>query len=273
MKRVTQLLIMATLLAGTFALTSYAQGAKVPTPTPTDPTGTTDVALLFAPLVAAATGIERTLEMSWSWIESLLLQVIAFVGMGYEWTRWAREEITRANAAVSTLAGELARLHTEKPHAPEEPDTPQEARLLQSMRDAESKLLFAQTRMASVVKNERYRRIKQALSVVAGIALGVVIAVSANLKMFALLGIGHVPAEVDLVLTGLIVGTGSAPVHSLIGILQTGKDALADTSQLLKGRYELAVNEARNPDMSTMRATDGKLSGDYQVYLNNRPNS
>jgi hypothetical protein len=273
MKRATQLLILVVLLAGTFVLTSYAQGTKVPTSAPTDSTSTTDVALLFAPLVAAATGIERTLEMSWSWIESLFVQVIAFVGMGYEWTRWAREEITRANSAVSTIAGELARLHAEKSHAPEGPDTPQETRLLQAMRDAEGKLLFAQTRMESVVKNERYRRIKQALSVVAGVAMGVVIAVSANLKMFALLGVGHVPADVDLVLTGLIIGTGSAPVHSLIGILQMGKDTLADTSQLLKGRYELAVNEARSPDLAAMRSTDGKLSGDYQVYLNKRPNS
>jgi hypothetical protein len=44
--------------------------------------------------------------------------------------------------------------------------------------------------------------------------------------MFALLGIGTIPARFDVFITGLVIGSGSYPVHSLVGILQQGKDAL-----------------------------------------------
>src|SRR5687767_15405518 len=56
--------------------------------------------------------------------------------------------------------------------------------------------------------------------------LGVIIAALAQLQMFALLGVSTVPARFDVLITGLIIGSGSYPVHSLVGILQQGKDTL-----------------------------------------------
>jgi hypothetical protein len=44
--------------------------------------------------------------------------------------------------------------------------------------------------------------------------------------MFALLGIAAVPERFDVFITGLVIGSGSYPVHSLVGILQQGKDTL-----------------------------------------------
>src|SRR4051794_39095181 len=41
-----------------------------------------DVASLLAPMLAAATGIERVLEMAWNWIESANRQLIATMGLG-----------------------------------------------------------------------------------------------------------------------------------------------------------------------------------------------
>ncbi len=41
-----------------------------------------------------------------------------------------------------------------------------------------------------------------------------------------MLGIGSVPARVDVFITGLVIGTGSYPVHSLVGILQQTKETL-----------------------------------------------
>jgi len=55
--------------------------------------------------------------------------------------------------------------------------------------------------------------------------------------------------------------------------LQSGKDALQDTSKLLQGRYEQAVNEARRPDLAAMRTSEGDLSSDYSIYLNKPPSS
>jgi hypothetical protein len=44
--------------------------------------------------------------------------------------------------------------------------------------------------------------------------------------MFAMLGIAVVPAQIDVLITGLVIGSGSYPVHSLVGILQQGKGAV-----------------------------------------------
>jgi hypothetical protein len=62
--------------------------------------------------------------------------------------------------------------------------------------------------------------------------------------MFALLGIGTVPAKFDILITGLIIGTGSSPVHSLIGILQQGKDALDSLGGFLDSRAKPAKTDS-----------------------------
>jgi hypothetical protein len=48
--------------------------------------------------------------------------------------------------------------------------------------------------------------------------------------MFALMGVKVGDPRIDVIVTGLVIGSGSAPVHSLINILQSAKDAL-DSAQ------------------------------------------
>jgi hypothetical protein len=45
-------------------------------------------------------------------------------------------------------------------------------------------------------------------------------------------------ANLDVVLTGIIIATGTGPVHSVINILQKGKEALESTSSFLEARKE-----------------------------------
>jgi hypothetical protein len=71
--------------------------------------------------------------------------------------------------------------------------------------------------------------------------LGVVIARMSELQMFALLGIGGVPANFDVLITGLVIGSGSYPVHSLVGILQQGKDTLDS----VKGYFNRSAPESQ----------------------------
>jgi len=253
------LILTATLIANAQE-TGEATVIEVGTPT------LTGIALLFAPLAAAATGVERTLEMFWNWYETLFLNLVSLIAKGREWTRWAHDEIDSANQAVNYLARDLARLRRGGTAGAVGQERGESA-LLRAMRDAEAELLSAETRLRSVLKNSRYRQIKGAVSVLAGIAMGVLIAALAKLQMFTLLGVPGVPAGIDMLITGLVVGTGSAPVHSLIGILQSSKDTLEDTSRLLQGRYELTVNEARQPDLTAMRTSAGDLSSDYKLYL------
>jgi hypothetical protein len=63
--------------------------------------------------------------------------------------------------------------------------------------------------------------------------IGTFVAVIGQLQLFAMLGVGGVPARVDVFITGLVIGSGSYPVHSLVGILQQTKDTLAGVRAFL----------------------------------------
>ena len=52
-----------------------------------------EVALLLAPLVAAAAVIERVLEMLFSWYESVILNAGSFLGLGGKYVRWAQQRL------------------------------------------------------------------------------------------------------------------------------------------------------------------------------------
>src|SRR4030095_6432765 len=71
--------------------------------------------------------------------------------------------------------------------------------------------------------------------------LGVVIAAIGQLQMFAMLGIGVVPSQIDVLITGLVIGSGSYPVHSLVGILQQSKN----TVDSVKGYFNRLSPEAQ----------------------------
>jgi hypothetical protein len=49
-------------------------------------------------------------------------------------------------------------------------------------------------------------------------------------------------ATMDVAITGVVIGTGSAPVHSLIGILQNTKEAIDQVRALAQGRSIAAIS-------------------------------
>jgi hypothetical protein len=189
------------------------------------------VALVLAPLVAAATAIERVIEMLFSWYESLVLSVGGVAGLGGSYVKWAREQVTGYRAALikTTDQGEISRL--------------------------EELLLDAQQRLEDSLKSEPYVHLKRAAAVLLSIALGLVTAFLTRLQMFSLLGIrlttvsaagaslsvSALLTTMDMVITGVVIGTGSAPVHSLIGILQNTKDAINQWRALAQGRSIAAI--------------------------------
>ena len=94
--------------------------------------------------------------------------------------------------------------------------------------DAQTRLKAAENKLAEAANSDDYKSAKGAVTIVLGLMLGVVVAAIGQLQMFALLGIEAVPTKFDVLITGLVIGSGSYPVHSLIGILQQGKDTLND---------------------------------------------
>jgi len=112
---------------------------------------------------------------------------------------------------------------------------------------AEDVLEDAQNRVVEFLKSPYWVSRKQAIATLAGIVLGLIVAFAGQIRMFGLLGIdlagittdpglARFLVGVDVAITGLVIGTGSGPVHSLITLLQNTKDAVNKAGKLWHGR-------------------------------------
>jgi hypothetical protein len=110
------------------------------------------------------------------------------------------------------------------------------------LKDAQTRLQAAEDKLAEATSSDDYKSAKSAASIILGLMLGVVVAAVGQIQMFALLGIDAVPAKFDVLITGLVIGSGSYPVHSLVGILQQGKNAL-DSLQSYWGQSDKIKKE------------------------------
>ena len=190
-----------------------------------------EVAVLLAPLVAAATAVERIIEMIFDWYESMILDLSKFPAQASDYIGWARKEVERFKDELITPKGK---------------DEQEDAFALR-LRAAEANLLKAQDRLHEYLASPTYTSMKKKISLMIGIVLGLIVAISAQIKMFTLLGI-PVPENlgfVDMIITGVVIGTGSAPVHSLIGLIQNTKDAVDGARAMWSGR---AIADIKNSD-------------------------
>ncbi|MBC7225427.1 MAG: hypothetical protein H5T59_14330 [Anaerolineae bacterium] len=228
------------------------------------------VALALAPLVAAATGIEQLLEWFFNWLESLYQGlVVAALGGVLGWYRWARDKWQAAYEGLQQAAAELRRLRGE-----EAPDEERIREWVRKSRQFEARLLAAQTRLQGVTKMPQYVRLKQGVALLAGLALGVVLALQADLRMFHMLGFSLAPGlEVwDRLITGLVTGTGSQPVHSLVKLLHQSQDALGRLRDMWQRRGEFwkatALGENAPPPVVAAELTGKMLpSPEYTLVM------
>jgi hypothetical protein len=215
MKRLVRILLLSIILSLALTAIVSAQGGTEPG---TSGAAAGGVAQLLAPLLAAATAIERVIEMVFSFGEGMWLRVAQVPEHVESYVAWARQQVKKARDDL------LNGTATEAPGAGA----------------LEDKLKDAQKRMEAILKTDPYISIKRVISLVAGIGLGLAVALLTKLRMFDLLGVhlGDTPflATMDMIVTGLVIGTGSAPVHSLIGILQKSKDAIDEARALAAGK-------------------------------------
>lgn len=217
--------VLLGIIAGTigFALTFPVIPARV-VPLATG----VDLAVVLAPIVVAALAVERMIEMFWNLVESYIRSLVAFLAGRSEWLRWANDELRAARERLEALAQEG------------DPTT-RVADMLPTSQDAFSQLIeraandvaFAEVRLNSLTSTGQYRDAKRVISITSSLVLGIIIATVVGLQMFALLGI-NVNTRVDILITGIAIGTGSTPVHSLVGILQQGKDTLEGLQKTLR---------------------------------------
>jgi hypothetical protein len=192
-----------------------------------------NLTLILAPVLAAAAGVERTLETTFNIMENSWKKLVAYLGKGLRWLNSAELEVESARqwlADVSTRYNqELRSLEIKDGMTASDLSSEMQDKIsaAKSMLDlAQTRLDDAENNLANVTSSDGYRSAKAAASIVLGLIIGVVVSTLGQLQMFAMLGIGSVPARVDVFITGLVIGTGSYPVHSLVGILQQTKETL-----------------------------------------------
>ncbi|MBE0669689.1 MAG: hypothetical protein IH588_03800 [Anaerolineales bacterium] len=213
MKRIWLSMTFAIGLSLLYTGVVYAQGAEPPA----DPAQTGEIAAKLAGLLAAATLIERIIEMVWDFVENSFLTASKAVGNVTDYVSWAQKQVQTARANLISA---------------ENPPTEEKSRL-------EKELIKAEDRLSEYHKSPVYVTFKKKISVPFAIILGLIVAWQAELQMFVLLGIlpaGSFLKPIDIIITGLVIGTGSAPVHSLIGILQNTKDTIDSARAMYTGR-------------------------------------
>ncbi len=189
--------------------------------------------ITLAPVLAAATGVERSLETVFNIIENSFKTMVAYLGRGLRWLKNSEIEVKQARqwlADVSTrYAEEMQAIQITGQSSVEQLTSEAQAKMAAAnamLRLAQARLQAAEDNLSDASASDGYRGVKAAASIILGLMLGVIVAQLGSLQMFALMGLAVVPIKVDIFITGLIIGSGAYPVHSLVGILQQGKDTL-----------------------------------------------
>jgi hypothetical protein len=201
---------------------------------PITPGETIDVAIILAPLLAAAAAVERLLEVIFDFIETqAVVQIVALMAKTEKW-------IGNAEAMVKQARDDRVELNlnlglTEKA-----------AGQLQAI---EAQVKRTEALLADVTtESPVYRQAKRLMTLYLSFLLGLLVASFGNLQVLHLLGILKPEpawlANVDVLLTGIVIATGSGPVHSVINILQQGQEALASTSRFLETRKDRSPEKA-----------------------------
>jgi len=196
-----------------------------------------NLTVILAPVLAAAAGVERILETIFNVIESGWKSMVAYLGRGLRWLKTAETEVIQSRQWLADVSerykSEMSQVKLDPNLSLDKLTQTAQAQMKAAddlMAMAEKRLTEAEASLASAATSDSYKSAKAAATIVLGLMLGVVIAVPGSLQMFALLGIEAIPARVDVLVTGLVIGSGSYPVHSLVGFLQRAKDTL-DSAQ------------------------------------------
>jgi hypothetical protein len=191
-----------------------------------------NLTVVLAPILAAAAAVERTLETIFNVIEGSWRTMVAYLGRGMRWLKSAETEVKQARQFLADVAdkfnAEMANMEIGQGAVSQITEVVKVRidALSAMMTVAQQRLEDAEDNLSEATSSESYTNAKTAVSVVLGLMLGVIISALAQLQMFAMLGVDIVPARFDVLITGLVIGSGSYPVHSLVGILQQGKDTL-----------------------------------------------
>ncbi len=187
--------------------------------------------VVLAPLFIAAAAVERALESTFNIIENNWHALVAYLGRGMRWLKSAEAEVERARQWLADASGLYDQRMDGLTFEADQPRAGLTADIVQQMEEVKSVLVAAEKRLTEAERNlssltasASYRKAKTSACIIVGLLLGVIVARMTSLQMFAMLGVASVPANLDVLLTGFVIGTGTYPLHSLVGMLQQFKD-------------------------------------------------
>lgn len=206
-----------------------------------------NLTVVLAPILVAAAAVERTLESGFNTIEGSWRMMVAYLGRGMRWLKNAEIEVQNARQFLADASEkynqEMQSIQIGEVSVSALTNTVRNRldAANKMMAVAQSRLADAESNLSDVTSSDGYISAKAAASIIVGLMLGVIIAAIGQLQMFAMLGIDEVPAQFDVFVTGLVIGSGSYPVHSLVGILQQTKGTLDS----VKGYFNRLSPEAQ----------------------------
>lgn len=180
-----------------------------------------DFATILAPLLAISVAIERLLETAFNWYEQTSIAVADILVAPREALDWVQKEYQEAYETTQAAA-ETLRIETT-------------SETLHVFESAENRLAKAEERLRGWVQAPEYLAWKKALSIWFGLLTGLVVSILSDLGILHYVGV-PAPRIIDMLVTGLVIGSGPGPMHDLIGILQSGRNALNNLGQLAKGQ-------------------------------------
>lgn len=182
-----------------------------------------DIATVLGPLLAVSVAVERLLETAFEAFEQSARAVADVLAAPKEALDWIGREYQAAYEAAKQAAEAVGVGGSDA--------------ALAKLAGAEERLAKAEARVRSWTGAPEYVAWKRALCIWAGLVVGLAVAILGDLGMIRTIG-APAPRLLDMVVTGLVIGAGPGPMHALIGILQSGKDAASNLAALAKGKTE-----------------------------------
>ena len=180
-----------------------------------------DIAVVLGPLLAVSVAVERLLETAFDAFEQSARAVADVLAAPKDTLDWIGREYQAAYASASEAASAV--------------DEQASDGALAKLAAAEERLAKAESRLRSWTGSPEYIAWKRALCVWAGLATGLAVAIFGDLGMIRTIG-APAPRLLDMLVTGLVIGAGPGPMHALVGILQSGRDAASNLADLAKSK-------------------------------------
>jgi hypothetical protein len=183
----------------------------------------TSLTLIFAPLLIVGLLVERVLETCFNIIEGSWQTMVAYLGRGMRWLHNAESEVLGARQWMT----EVSDYYNYQMNAVESDTTKSLINLTEELKPkisavielrelAELRLVKAEENLSTLVTFDSYKSAKAAATIIIGFIVGLTLAGLGQLQMFALLGIGAVPARIDVLITGLMLGASTQPIHTVL---------------------------------------------------------